>query len=113
MEMVDIYSEIFELRADICKTLAQPKRLMIIRELRESRKSVGQLTSSLGLSQPNISQHLSKLRERGIVETQREGTTVYYSLASPKIAEACDLVHKLLEEQLKKGEELVRSLSRY
>ena len=111
--MADIHNEIFELQAEICKTLAQPKRLMIVNELRAGRKSVGQLASSLGLSQPNVSQHLSKLRKRGIVETRREGTTVYYSLASPKIAEACDLVHKLLEEQLKKGEELVRSLNRY
>ena len=50
---------IFEIQADICKTLAQPKRLMLVHELRTGEKSVGQLVSSLGISQPNVSQHLS------------------------------------------------------
>ena len=111
--MEDNYNlQLFELQAEICKTLAQPKRLMIVHELRAVGKSVGQLASSLGMSQPNVSQHLSILRKRGIVETKREGTTVYYTLTSPRIGQACDLVHGLLTEQLEKGKELASSLRR-
>ena len=109
--MSDTHSiRLFELQADICKTLAQPKRLMLIHELRTCEKSVGQLASSLGVSQPNVSQHLSIMRKRGIVVTRREGTTVYYNLASPRIGEACDLVYGFLTEQLQKDEELAGSL---
>jgi DNA-binding transcriptional ArsR family regulator len=91
---------LFGLQAEICKTLAYPKRLMIIHQLREGEMSVGQLASGLNLPQANVSQHLAILRERGIVSTRRDGTTIYYSLISPKIGEACDLVQGVLQEQL-------------
>lgn len=103
---------LFEIQAEICKTLAQPKRLMVVHELRDGEKSVGQLASSLGIAQPNISQHLSILRKRGVVITRREGTMIYYRLASPRIGEACDLVRGFLSEQLKRDEELASSLHR-
>ena len=45
---------LFKLQAEICKTLASPKRLMIIHQLREMEMSVGQLASSLGLPQANV-----------------------------------------------------------
>ncbi len=101
---------LFKLQAEICKTLAYPKRLMIIHQLREGEMSVGQLASSLGLPQANVSQHLAILRERGIVATRREGTTIYYSLVSPKIGEACDLVQGVLQEQLASNRVLASSL---
>jgi DNA-binding transcriptional ArsR family regulator len=97
-------------QAEICKTLAHPKRLMIIHELREGEMSVGHMVSRLGLSQANVSQHLAILRDRGIVAPRREGTTVYYSLASPKIGQACDLVQEVLAEQLSQTQALVNSL---
>ncbi len=103
--------QIYELQADICKTLAQPKRLMIIHELRMGQKSVGQLAASLRIPQPNVSQHLSTMRKHGIVIAHRQGTTIYYGLASQRIGEACDLVRMLLKEQLEKGKDLATSLS--
>ena len=90
---------IFKLQSEICKTLADPKRLMILHELRDSEKSVGQLVSSLELPQSNISHHLAIMRERGIVTARRDGTTIYYSLASPKIGQACDLVQEVLKDR--------------
>ena len=104
------HTRLFEIQAEIYKTLAQPKRLMLVHELRTGEKAVGQLASSLGIPQPNISQHLSIMRKRGIVITRRQGTTVYYSLASPRIGEACDLVHGFLTEQLEKDKELASSI---
>lgn len=103
-------TRLFEIQAEICKALAQPKRLMIVNELRAGEKSVGQISSILGISQPNVSQHLSILRKRGIVKTRREGAMVYYSLSSSRIGEACDLVHKFLKEQLENSSELADSL---
>ena len=103
--------ELFRLQADICKTLADPNRLMILHELREGEKSVGQLVSGLHLPQSTVSRHLAVLRERAIVLTRREGTTVYYRLANPKIGEACDLVREVLESHLRQNQTLVGSLS--
>ena len=104
--------QLFKHQASICKTLADPKRLMILHELRDAEASVGQLVASLGLPQANVSQHLAILRERGIVTTRRKGTTIYYSLANPKIGEACDLVREVLADQLSQNQALARSLGR-
>ncbi len=90
----------FRMQADICKTLSDVKRLMIIHELRNGEKPVGQLVSGLGAPQTNVSQHLAILRERGIVSTRRDGTSIFYSLTSPKIGQACDLVQGFIADQL-------------
>lgn len=108
IEESEVY--LFQLQADICQTLSDPKRLMLLHELREGEKSVGQLVSNLGLPQANVSRHLAILRERGIVLTRRQGTTIYYRLASPKIAEACNLVRDVLESQLVRSQTLARSI---
>jgi len=100
------------MQADICKTLSDTKRLMLVHELRDGELSVGQLGTRLELPQANVSQHLAILRKRGIVTTRRDGTTVYYSLASRKIGEACDLVRSVLSEQLSSNNELVKMLNK-
>ena len=101
----------FKLQSDVCKTLSDPNRLIIVHELREGEKSVGELVSILGLPQANVSRNLGILRERGVVLTHREGTNIFYRLASPKIGEACDLVRGFLESSLARNQELLNSLN--
>lgn len=96
--------EVFQLQAELCKSLSDPKRLRIIHELRQGAKSVGEIAESLGLKQSNTSQHLAVLRKAGIVVTRREYSTVYYSLANPKIGEACDLVREVLIDHIRKNQ---------
>jgi DNA-binding transcriptional ArsR family regulator len=103
--------QLFEMQADICKTLADPTRLMILHELRDGEASVSQLMAKLELPQSNVSRHLAVLRERAIVLTRREGTTIYYRLASTQIAQACDLVREMLESRLAHSQVLASSLS--
>lgn len=100
-------TEVFHLQADLCKSLADPKRLMIIHELRDRAKSVADLADSLSLKQSNTSQQLAVLRRAGIVVPQRQGNTVYYSLVTPKIATACDIVREVIAEQLEKSQTLM------
>ena len=102
--------QVFQLQADVCKTLSDPHRLRIIHELRDGEKSVGELVSILGLTQGSVSRNLGVLRERGIVLPRREGNNIYYRLASPKIAEACDIVRNFLEASLARSRELLDSL---
>ena len=99
-------SELYKLKAELCKTFADPKRLIIISELRGGEKSVGELANALEISQAVISRHLAILRERGVVTPRREGTSVFYSLADPQIGDACDLVHQVLLNQIEKNREL-------
>ena len=104
--------QLFKMQAEICKTMSDPKRLMIVHELRDGELSVGQLGTRLELPQANVSQHLAILRKRGIVNTRRDGTTVYYSLASCKIGEACDMVREVLNEQLASTSALAQLLNK-
>jgi DNA-binding transcriptional ArsR family regulator len=102
--------ELFKMKANLCKTFADPKRLFIIDELRSGEKAVGELVKSTGISQAVVSRQLAILRERGVVTPRREGTNVFYSLSDSRIGDACDLVREILIGQLKKNRELTRKL---
>jgi len=68
--------------AEFLKALAHESRLMILCILAEGEKSVSELESILALRQPTVSQQLARLRSDGLVNTRRDGKTIYYSLAS-------------------------------
>jgi DNA-binding transcriptional ArsR family regulator len=102
---------IYELQAEISKTLAHPLRIAIIHFLRAGEKTVNELTEKLGASQSNISQHLAIMRQRQIVKTRKEGSTVFYRVASPKISQACDMVREVLLEQLNQSQEMAKTYS--
>lgn len=91
---------LYKLHASICHTLANPKRLEIIDKLRVGELSVTELVEALEISQSNLSQHLSVMRQRGIVTTRREGLNVLYRLSNSKITQACDLMRQVLLENL-------------
>jgi ArsR family transcriptional regulator len=92
--------ELYELHARICKALADPKRLCIINELRDGPRSVGEIATAVGMSQPNASQHLGILRSRGMLTRTRSGPTVYYGLRSTKIIDAVDLLRDFMADVL-------------
>jgi len=102
----DSQIEVFQLQAELCKSLSDPKRLRIIHELRGGEKSVNELAEILELKQSNASQHLAVLRRTGIIVPRREGNIVYYRLVSAKIAEACDLVRGVIIDQFRKNNSL-------
>jgi DNA-binding transcriptional ArsR family regulator len=66
----------------LLKAMANSSRLLILCQLAEGEKSVGELERRVGLSQSGLSQHLALLRRTGIVATRREAQSIYYSLAS-------------------------------
>lgn len=93
-------AEIYEVHARVCKAIANPKRLLIINMLRDGPRSVGEIALALGISQPNTSQHLAILRERGILTASRSGSTSYYSLRNPKVLAAVDLLRESISKDL-------------
>ncbi|MCS4538382.1 MAG: metalloregulator ArsR/SmtB family transcription factor [Thaumarchaeota archaeon] len=94
--------ELYRLHAELCKVLSSPARLEILNMLRDGRKSVGELTKITGYGQANISQHLTVMKRNGVVNFEREGNNVYYSLADAKIIRAFDIIREMLGERLKK-----------
>src|SRR3990172_3234549 len=91
---------LYQLHAAACQTLANAKRLEILDRLRLGERTVGELAEAMGVSQPNVSQHLALMRRTGIVIARREGLHVRYRVASPKILRACALMREVLLEHL-------------
>jgi len=101
--------QIYELHASVCQILANPTRLKVLNALREQEIAVADLARRVGTSMPNLSQHLAILRQRGVVLTRREGATIYYRIANPKILRAFDIMREVLFEQIAEGRRLVRA----
>jgi DNA-binding transcriptional ArsR family regulator len=70
--------------AGLLKAMSNPVRLMVLCQLAESEKSVGELEQVAAVSQSALSQHLALLRERGLVRRRRAGQSIYYSLSGPE-----------------------------
>ncbi len=85
-------------QADLLKALADPTRLTMIAALRKAAEPVCicDFTAALSLSQPTISHHMGKLREAGLVESEKRGIWVYYRLSARLPAKATDLLDALL-----------------
>lgn len=94
--------EIYSLQADVLKTLASPHRLEILHRLAEGPCEVGRLAEELGLSQPNVSQHLAVLRSAGVVEAERDGREVRYRLADDDVMVACSIMRGVLQRRLRR-----------
>ncbi len=93
--------KLYEMQAELCKTLSNPKRLEILDILRERDEiSVNDLAELLEIPKANTSQHLAVLRQAHVVETRKDGINVYYSLRSDKISEACAITRQILLERL-------------
>ncbi len=103
--------ELYELKAELCKTFADAKRLQIIDILRGGERAVSELVQLLQVPQAVVSRHLAVLRDRGVVQARREGVNVYYSLTDSKIGEACDVVHQILLNQMEKNRRLAERLT--
>jgi len=82
----------YEDKSRILKALAHPTRLHLVCLIRDRRPCVKVMEEVLGLSQPNISQHLFLLRNTGIVEARREGNQVCYHIKNQMILKLLDLL---------------------
>ena len=81
--------------AAVARALGDPKRLCVLESLAGGEASVGELAGRVACQVPNMSQHLAVLRSAGLVSARRDGSTVYYRLADPKVLEACQLLQSL------------------
>lgn len=81
--------------AAVLRSLAHSARLTVLCELGEGERSAGELVKASGLSQSALSQHLARLRADGVVETRRDGQTIYYYIADPKALHLVNLLFEL------------------
>lgn len=103
--------EVHLLHKRVCPALGDPKRLLILYALAEGSLCVNELVEVLQISQPTVSRHLRVLRERGLVNTERKGTAIYYSLADQRLIQAVDLLRAVLQSQMAAEADLAQALA--
>ena len=96
MPKAEIPADIMDRAASIMKAIAHPVRLRILETLeREREANVSALCEATGASQPVVSQQLARMRLEGVLETRREGTAVYYSVARPEVLGVLECIRKM------------------
>ncbi len=85
----------YQRTAVVGRALADPKRLCVLESLAGGELSVSELAGRVACQVPNMSQHLAVLRSAGLVITRREGSTVFYRLADPRVLEAYQLLQSI------------------
>jgi len=98
---------IYQRQSQICKAFANPVRIQILEMLGQRERYVSELLEELGISKPNLSQHLAILRNSGVVTTSRVGKQLSCTLAMPEVKNACELIRNVLRKQVDEGRKLV------
>ena len=100
MDVRNLELEIGLLHEKVCTALGDTTRIMMLYLLAEKAMCVNEISETLNIPQPTASRHLKVLRERDLVNTERQGTNVEYSLADTRIIQALNLMRDLLTERI-------------
>lgn len=106
-----LQQEISQLEADFCFALSDPTRILLLYALAEKPLNVTELTNELNIPQPTASRHLKVLRERGLVHTTRQGTTITYHLSDKRLIQALDLLRSVMRDRLTQQASLMNGIS--
>jgi ArsR family transcriptional regulator len=98
--------QVYEMQVRICKAFANATRLRMLDLLAKGEHTVSELQTHLGISIPNVSQHLAVLKAAGVVSTRRKGKQIFCSMAIPEVKHACSLIREVLRAQLRNGRKL-------
>jgi DNA-binding transcriptional ArsR family regulator len=101
---------IYVVKADFFRILGHPARVRILELLREGERSVGDLQRELGLDSSGTSQHLGALRKQGLLESRREGTSVYYRVRDPRLFQLLEVARQILSSNLADAQALLDGL---
>ncbi|NUP45220.1 MAG: helix-turn-helix transcriptional regulator [Streptomyces sp.] len=101
---------LYQLKAEFFKTLGHPARIRVLELLSEREHAVAEMLPEVGIEPAHLSQQLAVLRRANLVKTRKEGSTVYYSLTSPNVAELLRVARTILTGVLAGQAELLADL---
>lgn len=105
-------NELQVFKAEFFRALAHPVRIRILEILSKGERSVQELQEVLGLDQPLVSQQLAVLRNKNVVASRKEGTTVRYLIRDPLVGELLDVARRIFNKQLIGTQSMLRELRR-
>ena len=97
----------YEIRSGIIKAMAHPTRLFIVDELARQTRCVCELTKMVGADISTVSKHLTVLKQAGIVQDEKRGTQVFYTLRCPCVRQFIDCVEAVLKSNAQEQMEMV------
>jgi ArsR family transcriptional regulator len=103
---------VHEVKATLFRVLGHPARVRILELLRDGERSVGALQAELDLDSGGTSQHLAALRRIGLVESRREGTTVFYRVDDDRVFDLLAAGRDIITRQLAQQQAILRELGR-
>jgi DNA-binding transcriptional ArsR family regulator len=101
---------LYQAKAELFKTLGHPARIRVLELLAQREYAVGEMLPEVGVEATSLSQQLAVLRRAGLVTFRKAGSTVYYSLTSPQVAELLAVARRILTEVLTGQVELLADL---
>lgn len=101
---------IYQVKAEFFKTLGHPARVRVLEVLRDGEQTVNDLVPEVGIEASHLSQQLGVLRRAGLVQTRKEGTSVWYSVADPAIFDLLDVARRILTTSLAETRALLAEL---
>jgi ArsR family transcriptional regulator len=102
---------VYVARAELFRVIGHPVRIRILELLREGERTVGDLQTRLDLDSSGTSQHLAALRQHGLLDSRRAGTSVYYRLKDPRISQLLWVAREILASRLSESQALLTRLA--
>ena len=103
---------VHEVKANLFRVLGHPARVRILELLRAGERSVGALQAELGLDSGGTSQHLAALRRIGLVESRRDGTSVFYWVDDERVFDLLAAGRDIITRQLSEQQSILRELGK-
>ncbi|HEY0276706.1 MAG TPA: metalloregulator ArsR/SmtB family transcription factor [Solirubrobacterales bacterium] len=100
-----------KVEADFFRTLGHPARVRVVELLREGEMTVGEIQVELGIDSSGTSQHLGAMRRQGILESRREGTSVYYGVRDPRVFQLLESARQVIGSHLEEASAMLGELS--
>jgi DNA-binding transcriptional ArsR family regulator len=91
---------VYVVKAQLFRVLGHPVRIRILELLSEGERTVGDLQAQLELDSSGTSQHLGALRQLGLLDARRAGTSVYYRIKDPRVSELLAVARLILTSAL-------------
>ena len=102
---------VYQVKAEFFRILGHPVRVRILELLKDGEHTVGDLQSQLQMDSSGTSQHLGALRKQGILDSRREGTSVYYSVRDPRIFQLLEVARQILNASLAESQAILGELA--
>lgn len=101
---------VYELKAELFKTLGHPVRIRVLETLREGPSSVADIAQAAGASGSTLTQHLNTLRRSGLVESHRQGSQVICTVTDPRVFQLLEVGRAVLTGTLESSGDTLTEL---